>query len=77
MNDNLELLFQEIENNPENLLTTLLIYGEYTEETDLEGLYNEWKETTLELLNKLKRLAGRNTMSESVEIINDVLDNMQ
>lgn len=77
MNENLELLLQEIENNPENLLTTLIMSSDYTQETDLEGPYNDWIDATRILLRKLKSYAGKSMFSESVEIIDDVLDNMQ
>lgn len=76
MNENLELLFQEIEKNPENLLTTLLVCGEYTEETELQEMHRNWIEQTEMFLNRLKTIAKRNNLSESVEIIADVLDNM-
>lgn len=77
MNENIELLLQEIENNPENLLTTLIMSGDYVQETDLEGVYNDWIDNTRILLRKIKAYAGKSMFSESVEIIDDVLDNMQ
>jgi hypothetical protein len=77
MNENLELLFQEIENNPENLLMTLVTYGECTQESDVEASFNDWLDATETLLRNLRRIASKNNLNYSVEIIDDTLDNLR
>lgn len=76
MNENIVELLSALESTYKNkILEGILENGEYFEETYLNESFQEFKDSTLKLLNKLKPVAMRNEMFEVYDELVELLTN--